>query len=377
MVFVALPTITASYAGDSTYAPSSGSAKLVYATNGGAAAVFCQSAIVGGPLAATGQSPINYLLMNSLLIILAMVLLIGVTYMIGYGFKLDRLIRFSRAELGEIAVTLIAVMVFLGGFSIFIIYQTLPSGTSVATLPGNFINLSPVSGVTPDIFFSDCESMATIVYAGLSNLISLWEVQQSDTFAQSYSFSLKWSEEGYSVGPLTGLEMSVAFITTIVTLTYFLIGLDVIIPGVLGVLFGILPIFLFVGIILRSFPWTRAAGGAFLGLFIGFYIIFPLLLYLLISAVTLTGFQAAAMSINDQVSNIGGGFNSFEAFVPSAQNLGLGDAISFVQNVLGQEFYVVFAVVVAFIIAYDFMEAAGDMLGAPSLSSSQALKNVI
>jgi hypothetical protein len=47
------------------------------------------------------------------------------------------------------------------------------------------------------------------------------------------------------------------------------------------------------------------------------------------------------------------------------------------QTVIGTGLEVLFALVISFIISFDFMEAVGDLLGAPSLKSSNTLKKII
>ncbi|MDE1833058.1 MAG: hypothetical protein KGH58_01425, partial [Candidatus Micrarchaeota archaeon] len=169
--------------------------------------------------------------------------------------------------------------------------------------------------------------------------------------------------------------------------------------GVLiGLLYTIFPLFLYVGIVLRTIPWTRAAGGSFLGVFLGFYIVFPLLLYSMLGA-----YNAVFPGQAQQLSDVGASTTSLTSVVSgsatstfnplSILNLFgslLGKATGGFAYILSQgtlQFiitqdiqpfaYVGFALVISFIISFDFLEAAGDMLGAPSLTSENMLKKII
>ncbi len=330
-----------------------------------------------------GPNPFYSLMLSAMLLLLLMFNIGAFLYLIGSALRIDRLVRFGKTEIGEIVVTAIVVFIFLGSFQLinFSTYSVAGGlGPNVQVPQNHFLNLAPGT-TSPDVFYSDCLSLANATNGAISDIVDLMEVQQSNTFFGSFSYGLVWANFGFTgIAPLGGLSQSTAVLNSIANVAFLLVGVDLGISVILGFFFAILPLFFYLGIVLRSFPWTRAAGGAFLGLFVGFYIVFPLLLYLLISSVQITTVAGAAYTPQDLCQQTGlcqGGLNSFSAFFPSAQNLGFGLAAAFVFGVIGSLSYILLGIIISFIISYDFMEAAGDLLGAPALSSSQTLRNVI
>ncbi|MEM3876738.1 MAG: hypothetical protein QXP24_03390, partial [Candidatus Micrarchaeaceae archaeon] len=129
--------------------------------------------------------------------------------------------------------------------------------------------------------------------------------------------------------------------------------------------------------ILRTIPWTRAAGGAFLGLFIAFYLMFPILLYFML--------QASPSSSVLPVINTNSFLKSPNSFISSTgtflttvlQMISFDIVTPFINVIVEPMIFTIFVLIISLIISYDFMELMGDVLGAPSLSSSNTLKRVL
>lgn len=319
-----------------------------------------------GPVAA-----VNTILIISLLILLVMLNIAALVYLVGSAFRIGRLVQFGRTEIGEVLLTIVVVFIFIGSFAA---VDTLP-------LSNNFLALSPGT-LSQGIFSADCNYLAAASLNALGNIVPIFAAENVVTFAQSLTFSFTWSGLGASASPYAGFSISLIMLNNVANIAYLFIGLPLAGAAIIGIFFAIAPIFLYLGIILRTIPFTRAAGGAFLGLFIAFYVLFPLLIYLLItqvspctSPVTPTGqcISFSTYSTGTLFNNVGPGIT----WAPSYSDLGFGLAIEFVETVISQVFYVVFAFILALIISFDFMEAAGDVLGAPSLSSSQTLRKLI
>ncbi|MEM3876034.1 MAG: hypothetical protein QXP35_03070, partial [Candidatus Micrarchaeaceae archaeon] len=170
---------------------------------------------------------------------------------------------------------------------------------------------------------------------------------------------------------------------------------------ILGIIYAFFPIFLYIGIVLRAVPWTRAAGGAFLGLFAGLYIMFPIMLYFglmgpaafqcLASTSSASTASTSSACPNSAASALSQVNSNFQASKVSSVNSGINIFTSIINTINGviapfgfittyilePVLYTLIIYIFSLIIAFNFMEQVGDLLGAPSLSSEHALKNVI
>lgn len=333
----------------------------------GSASCFCDSAFsYTTALGNSSGGSLNGLIDITLLLLLLMLNIVAVLWLLGSAFRIDRLVRFARAELGEIVVTGIVVVIFLGGFA------PLTTTTPFASTPVTSTALSQST------FYNDCYSLAQAGGQTIYDIVYLYGVQESLSFFSALHYGLSWSYWGIrEVDPLLGLSQSAGTVNTVTTVAFALTGLTLGVAYVLGFFYALLPLFFFLGIVFRSFPWTRAAGGAFLGLFLGFFVVFPMLINILIGSVQVATFSAQSYNPGTVVNS---GLNnplSPTSFFPSYADLGYGAIAEFITSILGYLFYILIAIVISFVVAFDFTEAAGDFLGAPSLSSQHALRNVI
>ncbi len=214
-------------------------------------------------------SSLNGMLGVSLLIILIMLMVTGITYGIGMAFKIDKLTRFSKTEIGEIIVTVLVVLIFLGTFS-------LSSSISPSSPPTNQVTGSSLFSSAP--FYSACGTLADSSLSLLPAALGLALNGMLYQFASSLTISLEPNHFGVAFSPFAGLSMQVSILSLVYNLTWMFMMLLMGLAVFLFIVYSLFPIFLFTGVVLRTLPWTRAAGGAFLGFFIGFFVLLPLLL---------------------------------------------------------------------------------------------------
>lgn len=322
-------------------------------------------------------SPINEnVVLDIIPILLSMTAVIALAYLFGYTFRIDRLLRFSKTELGELIVTGIVVAVFVGGI------------LSVSN-PASFTNT----------FNTDCQQLYTNFFIMLGEFRGLILSQFVLSFISSTSFSITHNYWGIqSAQPLAGLSfISTVVIAALVNIAFAFTGVQLAITFLLGIFFALLPLFFYAGIILRTFPWTRAIGGAFLGLFLAFYVAFPALLSLMLisycPANPNPGYQGSCLAPALGSSNYIGGhlskaptgnigvvssIGNFESYF-SGWDLSpiLLQFASSVSDVIAPSLSNIIAILIAFLISYDLMEALGDLLGSPSLSSSRTLSKLL
>ncbi len=341
-------------------------------------AAFCQEVLSPLTPLHTNLTLTNQLITISIIIIGIMVVVVGIAFALGYAFDINRLKQFSKIEIGEILVTLLIIIVFL----------------STSSILNRFSN-------TGNTFGSACESLSAYSVDLIPSIFELATAGMVLSLVQraklSFTFGIASSpllpagagaSGSFSISPFSGLSvieralsLSMKFITLMLML---LLGIVLL----LSVIHSVFPLFLFVGIVLRTIPWTRPAGGAFLGLFIGFFVFFPMVLSMMLPAIgpattsicTSTGVgglcQAPALnnaptqSISAMASILNGILD-----LPSAATYGIIGLM--IDSIMGPAIFAVVAVIITLLLTMDFAETVGDLLGAPTLSSKGALGRLI
>ena len=335
-----------------------GNISAASSTEGAINSAFCTNAIVQ-PNAVLHSSSYGGMLGISMLILALVALVIGIAYMVGYSFKVEKLVQFSKAEMGEIFVTLLIILIFFGA-----IYSVSPSG---------FIKIGPSS--TYNTYYNDCTLLAN---SSVEVFRSLTTYFIPETYylqiLRDLTINMMPLHFGISFMPSKAFGLLYHILDLFIGIAGGLAGLFIAIIVFLAIIYSVFPIFLFLGIILRSIPWTRAAGGAFLGLFIAFYLMFPILLYFMLQAspaVTVPSIKPNSFLSSPIVS-------ATLSFITSVLSLVSFNIITpFITDILEPMIFTIFVLIISLIVSYDFMELMGDALGAPSLSSSNTLKRVL
>ncbi|MGC8567908.1 MAG: hypothetical protein ACP5RP_01405 [Candidatus Micrarchaeia archaeon] len=316
----------------------------------------------------------------------AMFMVAALAYALGYAFHIDRLTRFAKTEIGEILVTIIIVGIFIG-FDV----------TTNLSTPSDFFALAK-GAVSTNTYITDCTDLLTGSINLIPDLMAIF-VARNFIFGStitSFRLSIIINLFGASFMPFSGFGILAGPFFVLSEVTAVMITLMAGMVIVLEIIYYVFPVFFFLGVILRSIPWTRAAGGAFLGLFIAFYLALPLLLQGFISQAALDITQIESSEFSHTYN-----YGSFQPFStqPGVQSaitsplLLLNGIVSFaqslygiitegiipftIQNVVEPLLYLMFGVIFSLIVTFDLMEMLGDLLGAPSLSSRHALKNII
>jgi hypothetical protein len=320
----------------------------------------------------TGITSQQGLLAIALILMLTMLLVSAVLYMLGYAFGINLLLKFSKDEMREVAVTSLVVLVFLGSFS----------AVSSSTGLGGFIN--NVAGVSAiNVFTKDCDILTSSALNMTSNWVGFAWMQSAFNFIGGINIVVApggWGVYTYPMSGLTLLTDSSGMMGLFTTFTGALMILMFVIAVMLGIFYVLFPLFFYAGIVLRTLPWTRAAGGAFLGLFIAFYFVFPFLLYFFLSPYSQAAAQQNVQPLNS-LGNIANDFstvNPFEIFGSAASAVSNSSAlVLFITGVAEPSIFMLITIVLSLIISMDFMEALGDMLGSPALSQRNALRGLI
>lgn len=388
--------------------------------------VFAQSA------SANGGSQSSTLLISGVtglaaLIVLMILLLLAILYGIGTAFGINKLIEFVKSEYIESFFTLLMVVIIasglatINGFANFFTNLANFGGTSQSSSSGGTGVLGLYTNICNNILSGQVWPILGI-FVGSLIVQPLYDVAQNLAISVNSGTTVSNYLPSFSFTPLGGLALFYQLLLFEESPVFVIVFMGVGTIFLFYVIYFLFPIFLYMGVLLRSFPWTRAAGGSFLALFIAFYIVFPALYY------PFSAF-AIAPSISSQSSNAGtfvcnyenatnmaalnstgaGTFTTGTGCIQGSSSTStsvlayLGSNIltklnAFFQAVFsnfsggGQTFitnldlYVevvalavgkLIGLAISFIIAFDLLEALGDLLGSPSLTSGRLFERLI
>ncbi len=373
-------------------------------------------AIVSNIFSGTGgaSSPVASILAFALLIVALVLVLLSVVYGVGIGFGISKLVTFARTEYLESFFNILIIIVIAAGVA------TLSAGAGFFSDIAGVGLAAPLPGaggaLTYNLYNGICTDMInTQLFPSLTHFLVLTLQQPFYSTITGLTINVNTGSNwfpGFSFSPWSGLSLYEELLVFEIAPLLMIIFLGVAMIFMLYVIFFLFPIFLFLGVLLRSFPWTRAAGGALLALFISFYIIFPALFYPF-SALQLSGASAPlstycngnGANLSPQEMAIVSGGNSgiitppcstgstpelvsiivsrSGAYIGSILGIFAGEGGPFVSNLDVYVGVIALAVVkllglgIAFIISFDLLEALGDMLGSPSLQSRRLLERLI
>jgi hypothetical protein len=329
---------------------------------------FCSSILPPGPgPALSNYASLDGLVGISLLILLTMSVIAGIVYVIGSSFRINSLVRFSKQEVGEIILTAIIVLIFIGTFAI-----------GGAFKPPKIITIT--GAYNENVFIYDCGYLANSSISLIPLYFDVLIGQDMINLLSSLKITVMPEDFGFSDTPLSGYSVAASATGVVLNFSVVLTGLLVATAVLLGIFYALLPIFLFAGIILRTLPFTRAAGGAFLGLFIAFYIFFPNILHFTLTTLPtppliLTPPSNVLNGILSNITNFVNIISTFGAILSST--LSPTALLSTVIGILVDNIYAAFAAIISLILSFDFMETMGDLLGSPSLQSGNTLKRLL
>ncbi|MGC8547545.1 MAG: hypothetical protein ACP5MC_00895 [Candidatus Micrarchaeia archaeon] len=368
-------------------------ASLAKAQPFGAASSFCSSAMSDLTINGLNNGE-STLLSISLLIVIAVLTLLAIIYAIGRAFGIGILLRFTQKEIIESIFNVFIIALAVGGLAFadnaISFLSTLSAAAS--TVPTTILPASSAQ----QIFSGICENYLGAGLAQLNEFANLIGATATVNALQAINLNFGISADVFNVdigfAPFKGIYPFSQFLSTelwiIVDITAIYAGI-----GIFAlVIYALLPIFFYVGVLLRAIPWTRPAGGALLALFFSFYIVFPSLL---------VTFSSSLVQMQPASASVLGTFDSATTIVEEAEpsanlasfvenllsgSLGIIDtaingnfmaAISYLEATLGNALLQLVGLVISLLISFDLLEGLGDLLGAPSLQSNRLLKNVI
>ncbi len=387
---------------------------------------FCNTSITGSESAAVSSGGISGVVTISLVIVLFMLMALGIFYALGYGFGIDSVKNFTKTEMMESVFTLVIIILvgaglaFASGAMSFVANLGLSGIQAAASSFSGYVPAPQVSGSTCSsssyVYETSCSVPGTAgstcytqqearsqlcpqssviaisgaggayrtmctnlvgngVATGINNIIpSMVTLFVLNIFKETTVYAMPYGM-GFTFQPFAGLDPVINIVQSQLNIYFVVIMIYVGISFLLIFIYNVFPIFLYGGVLLRSFPWTRAAGGSLIAFFIAFYIIFPAILYpftLYIS--TLNANIGAISSISAKNIATQSSYTAIEGLVFGAA------MVSEIQGFAESVGYIgvqIIGVLIAFLISYDLVEVLGDVLGAPSLHSRNLLSKMI
>jgi hypothetical protein len=360
--------------------------------------------IAAAPIIGGGTQGVTSVVTLASVIMLSIVLIMAVLYMISQVARLPSLATFVKVELTEMVATAVIIAIFFGGF-----YAAAFSGAGFsgaqAQAPATTQTPSHFNGPGRAIFVDDCATLGVASMALIPPMITSGVINYMINLVSSLTVKIMPGGFGFSVAPFGGMSIVASTLQELQgILATFIVAITAVI-FMLSVVYSLFPIFLYIGIVMRTFPWTRAAGGIFIAMFIGFYVVFPLMLFATTNGFSTATYQETVSYYNS--SSATGIANFMNASSPnnigtvvlnSSGSTSSGGIISFIGNILGSTVgypnsygvlngfiadfigppvITIIEIAFAFIVALDFADILSDILGAPSLSTEQLLSKVL
>ena len=380
----------------STFAGAQATASSTFSGSGFCGFLYgASSAGSAGNTYLNGINPSNYnwssytsMLALSLVIVIAVLAVMGLVYATGRAFGINSLIEFAKTEYFESFANVVIIVVVAAGataiFSVMIFVSNIVA-SGISNLP-NTQQVTTTGITTPVQMYSAlCSNYAGSLIGVGTNLIGIYTIELFANFASSINVNLAPNNQGivpwvpgFSFSPLAGLTVIPQALGIVVSVVVFVALVNIGLTLLLFVIYYLFPIFLYLGIVLRSFPWTRAAGGAFLALFIAFYIVFPALLYpfSFITGGSLNTYSfstgvGSISSINTAITFISGvvSGNYLNTLPYTLISTAIGFSLGTIVQMVG--------FIIAIMISYDLMEALSDVLGAPSMTGGNLFKRFV
>jgi len=226
----------------------------------------------------------------ALLIVTMVFAVLAILYAIGYAFGVTRLLVFVKTEYLESFLNILIIVALFGGAAILTGGMIFISNLGNAVIsaagaagPAQQIALgtSTASGYQDinGIYNSVCTTYMGDAISHLGGLTGLNAISYGYTIAAGFKIQLMPNGMGIILAPLSGITPYLLLIGFLTPLISGVIGIEIGVIFFMVIVYYLFPLLLFVGVLMRSFPWTRAAGGTLIALFIGFYVFFPALIY--------------------------------------------------------------------------------------------------
>ena len=236
--------------------------------------------VQGGMLAGWGTATSPWFML-SLLAILVSGLIFGVFYSLAYAFNMMHLKRYAKTEFFNLAAT--AVMV------IFLI-SIINMGNSfllTEVAQGQAVECGEGREILDPIDLAICRTEERVIYYDnlVSGMSNYWTSDFANYRANEWFYHMSFSFFGITLLQGSWFPSVHRLVETHHVIAYKVVGILVSLNSQMFLLqyikSNMLPVFLPLGIILRTFHFTRGIGGFLISLAIGLAIVYPVVLFFL------------------------------------------------------------------------------------------------
>lgn len=331
-----------------------------------------------------GGASYTGLLFFSLLLVLLVLSLMGIAYALGSAFQIRSITDFVKTEYLQTVLNLAIIVFIMGGMLVvdnlvvgvsqFIGYVASTATSSLVGVGNPIITAPSITNIN-DLYVSSsgvCENYWNDAKGQIINIIAAGVLSFSYGIVGGIYVEVMPSFFGFAYSPFAGMVIPIHILELYSGALSLVLGMEVGMILFMAIIYYLFPIFLYLGILFRCFPWTRAAGGAFLGLFIAFYIFFPAILYPF-SLINFSSLAPLTTSSPPLITGIGDILTTTFGFV-SVYVPGLIESLT---TTIAYSLLQVFGIVAALIVSEDVLELFGDVLGAPSLQAKNFLRKVV
>lgn len=366
-------------------------------------------------------STFNDLISFTGLIIIVVIMFMSLIYGLGIALGLDSFKQFAKTEYLESAVNLLILLFVVGAVFTANGFTSFFSNLSSSTVPSTTGGVTTYSGGgIKNLYINICNNIlnlqvftgALIIFGTFIELVGynlLAGINIGFSFSGKNGFSFGNLLPSVSITPLAGLGITVGFIYNEFSALSGFIGLSIATILLLFVIYFLFPLLFYVGVLLRSFPWTRAAGGSLIALFVSFFLIFPSV-FSVFTFSTATNIISTLSQLCGSPTAAGASASSGNICITSspsnsnlvafAQNFGISslssassgsfllgflfkNGVGFDANITlySEEvgFYVLMFVgmFIAFIISYDMLGLLSKLLGSPSFNGKKIFGKIV
>ncbi|MDE1870524.1 MAG: hypothetical protein KGH71_06155, partial [Candidatus Micrarchaeota archaeon] len=252
---------------------------------------FGQGGIAGSfPWLGPNFDSYGFVLQVALLIVAMVFAALAIMYAVGYGFGIPRILVFVKTEYLESVLNIIMIVVLFGGAAVLsggMVFisnlgnAVIASAGAAGSAPLVALGANPTAGYQDiqGIYSSVCQTYMSDAVSHLAGLSGLNGISYGYSIASGFVINLMPNGMGISIAPLAGITPYLLLVGFLSPLVSGVVGIEIGVVFFMVIVYYLFPLLLFAGVLMRSFQWTRAAGGTLIALFIGFYIFFPALIY--------------------------------------------------------------------------------------------------
>ncbi len=344
------------------------------------------------------------LLSISLLIVLMVLVVLALVYGIGIGFGINKLVVFVKSEYIESVFNILFIILIVGGMAsltgisgFFANAALINSGTASNQTTASFSSMNTLYINLCNNILNNQIIPAASAYVGFSLLSMGYTLFSGFEVSVFFSGTYLSIVPSFIINPFDGLNFLVQLVGLELSALVIMLGISASLIFLFFVIYFLFPVFLYLGILFRSFPWTRAAGGTFLALFISFYLVFPALIY------PITSIPSALTSVSNLCSAGQGKSSNLQSvpcitsntdllsylssYIEPSYNSGslIAELLVNPVGLLSDAYAVTIAyfalmltgVFIAFLVAYDLSDILAKTLGAPSFKPSRIMSSVL